>query len=196
MKNNRNPKVDAFIGRAKKWQKELELLRSIVLECGFDEEIKWGHPCYTVDGKNLFVLQGFKEYCAIMFFKGALLKDPKHILIKTGENTQAGRQLRFTDIAQIIKIEKTIKLYIREAAAVEKAGLKVERKRISEYAVPEELKIQFDKNPKLKTSFESLTPGRQRAYLLFFSSAKQSQTRESRIAKFIPKILNGKGMDD
>lgn len=196
MKSRMNPKVDAFIGRAKKWQKELELLRNIVLDCGFDEEIKWGHPCYTVGGKNLFVLQGFKDYCAIMFFKGALLSDSKRILIKTGENTQAGRQLRFTDIAQIIKIEKTIKSYVREAAAVEKAGLKVERKKSSDYAIPEEFKIQLDKNPALKTSFESLTPGRQRAYLLFFSSAKQSQTRETRVAKFIPKILKGKGMDD
>lgn len=196
MKSDTNPKVDAFIGRAKKWQKELELLRSIVLECGFNEEVKWGHPCYTVDGKNLFVLQGFKDYCAIMFFKGALLKDPKHILIKTGENTQASRQLRFTDISQIVKLEKTIKSYTKEAAAVEKAGLKVERKKTSEYAMPEEFKIQIDKNSKLRTAFESLTPGRQRAYLLFFSSAKQSQTREARVAKFIPKILKGKGMDD
>jgi uncharacterized protein YdeI (YjbR/CyaY-like superfamily) len=196
MKSSLNPKVDAFIGKAKKWKKELELLRSIVLDCGFDEEIKWGHPCYTVDGKNLFVLQGFKDYCAIMFFKGALLNDPKRILIKTGENTQAGRQLRFTDIAQIVKIEKTIKLYVREAAAVEKAGLKVERKKTSDYAIPEEFKVHLDKNPALKTAFESLTPGRQRAYLLFFSSAKQSQTREARVAKFVPKILKGKGMDD
>jgi uncharacterized protein YdeI (YjbR/CyaY-like superfamily) len=196
MKSSLNPKVDAFIGKAKKWQKELELLRSIVLDCGLAEDFKWGHPCYTVDGKNIFVIQGFKEYCALMFFKGALLKDPKYVLIKTGENTQAGRQLRFTGIAQIAKLEKTIKSYVKEAAANEKAGLKVETKKISEYAVPEELKIQFDNNSKLKTSFESLTPGRQRAYLIFFSSAKQSQTREARIAKFIPKILKGKGMDD
>ncbi len=196
MKNDSNPKVDAFIGRAKKWQEELGLLRSTVLDCGLAEDFKWGHPCYTIENKNVLVIQGFKEYCALMFFKGALLKDSRQVLIKTGENTQAGRQLRFTDISQIVKLEKTIKSYVKEAAAIEKAGLKVETKKISEYTIPDELKIQFDKNPKLKTSFESLTPGRQRMYLIFFSSAKQSQTREARVAKFIPKILKGKGMDD
>ena len=194
--SNTNPKVDAFIGKAKKWQKELELLRSIVLECGLTEDFKWGHPCYTTQGKNVIVIQGFKEYCALMFFKGALLKDTKHLLIRPGENTQAGRQLRFTGISEIVKLEKTLKAYIREAATTEKAGLKVELKKTSDYTIPDEFKVQLEKNSKLKTSFESLTPGRQRAYLLYFGSAKQSQTREARVTKCIPKILKGKGMDD
>ena len=194
--SNTNPKVDAFIGKAKKWPKELELLRSIVLDCGLTEDFKWGHPCYTTQGKNVIVIQGFKEYCALMFFKGALLKDTKHLLIRPGENTQAGRQLRFTGISEIVKLEKTLKAYIREAATTEKAGLKVELKKTSDYTIPDEFKVQLEKNSKLKTSFESLTPGRQRAYLLYFGSAKQSQTREARVTKCIPKILKGKGMDD
>jgi len=193
---NTNPKVDTFIGKAKKWQKELELLRSIVLECGLTEDFKWGHPCYTTQDKNVVVIQGFKEYCALMFFKGALLKDTKHLLTKPGENTQAGRQFRFTDLNDIIKLGKVIKLYVREAATAEKAGLKVELKKTSDYTIPDEFKIQLKKNSKLKTSFESLTPGRQRAYLLYFGSAKLSQTREARVAKYMPKILKGKGMDD
>ena len=194
--SNTNPKVDAFIGKAKKWPKELELLRSIVLDCGLTEDFKWGHPCYTTQGKNVIVIQGFKESCALMFFKGALLKDTKHLLIRPGENTQAGRQLRFTGISEIVKLEKTLKAYIREAATTEKAGLKVELKKTSDYTIPDEFKVQLEKNSKLKTSFESLTPGRQRAYLLYFGSAKQSQTREARVTKCIPKILKGKGMDD
>lgn len=191
-----NPKVDFYFNKAGKWQAELEKLRSIALDCGLNEELKWGCPCYTFRKDNIVLIHSFKEYCALLFFKGALLKDPKKILVQQTANVQAARQLRFTELKEIVKLEKTIKAYIHEATEVEKAGLKVEFKKTKEFDMPDEFKTKLKGNPALKKAFESLTPGRQRAYLLYFSSAKQAKTRESRIEKFIPAILNGKGLDD
>jgi uncharacterized protein YdeI (YjbR/CyaY-like superfamily) len=191
-----NPKVDDFLSRAKKWQDELTKLRALALSCGLTEELKWGKPCYTFEGSNVVILLGFKEYCAVLFCKGALLQDAKEILVRPTENTQAARQARFTKSADIVKNQATLKTYIREAMEVEKAGLEVPYKDISEHKVPEEFQNRLDKSPKLKTAFKALTPGRQRAYLLHFSSAKQSKTRESRIEKCEPQILAGKGLDD
>lgn len=191
-----NSKVDAFINRADRWQGEFEKLREIILDCGLTEELKWGQPCYTFEKKNVVLMHGFKEYCALLFHKGALLKDPKHILIQQTENVQAARQIRFTNINEIKKLERTIKEYVREAVDVEKAGLKVNLKKTSEFKVPEEFQKQLDKNSKLKKAFHGLTPGRQRAYLLHFSQPKQSKTREARVEKSISQILNGKGLDD
>ena len=191
-----NPKVDAYIGKLKQWREETEKLRAIVLECPVTEELKWGVPCYTVDDKNVVLIHGFKEYCAILFVKGALLKDPKGILIQQTENVQSARQVRFTSLQEIVKLQSVLKTYIRAAIEVEKAGLKVARKSTEEFEVAEEFQNKLNKTPALKKAFEALTPGRQRAYLLHFSSAKQSKTRESRIEKCMPMILEGKGLND
>ena len=189
-------KVDAFLSRAKAWQEEFTQLRAIILDCGLDEDFKWGQPCYTLDGGNVVLIHGFKEYCALLFFKGALLKDPKNILIQQTENVQAARQVRFASAEQIAKLDKVLKTYIRNAIELEKSGAKVEFKKTTEFSWPEEFERKVDDTPALRTAFEALTPGRQRAYLLHFSSAKQAKTRESRIEKCVPQILNGKGLDD
>ena len=195
-KGIRNPKIDPFFNKAKRWKEEFEKLRHIVLDCELAEDFKWMHPCYTYQGKNIVLMHGFKEYCALLFHKGALLKDPHGILIQQTENVQSQRQIRFTDAEQIEEMQLMIKTYIDEAIEVEKSGLQVEFKKHTEFAVPEELHNKFAEIPELKDAFEALTPGRQRAYLLYFSQAKQSKTRESRIEKYLPQILDGKGMDD
>jgi len=191
-----NPKVDEIIGKAEKWQEEFSKLRTIILDCQLTEEVKWGQPCYTFQNSNVVLIHGFKEYCAILFIKGALLQDARGILIRQTENVQAGRQVRFTNVKEIMELEPVLKAYIYEAIEVEKAGLKVDFKRNSELIFPEEFKIKMDEIPALKIAFEALTPGRQRAYNFYFSSPKQSKTRESRVEKFIPQILDGKGLDD
>lgn len=191
-----NPKVDAFMEKAKQWQAEYKKLRQIVLDCDLTEEFKWMHPCYTFEGNNIVLIHGFKDYCAILFVKGALLKDPAGILITQTENVQAARQVRFTDLDQIVELEPVLKAYIHEAVEAEKAGLKVEYKPTTEFAMPEEFKQKLAADPALKTAFEGLTPGRQRAYLLHFSAPKQSATRQSRIEKCVPQILVGKGLND
>ena len=191
-----NPKVDFFFFKAKKWQEELEQLRTIALGCGLTEELKWGVPCYTFQKNNILLIHAFKDYCAFLFFKGVLLKDPKGILIQQTENVQSGRQIRFTSVKEIVKMKATLKAYIFEAVEVEKAGLKVSMKKTADYKVPEEFQKKLDKSPALKTAFKALTPGRQRGYLFYFSAAKQSKTREARIEKCIPQILEGKGLDD
>ena len=190
-----NPKVDGFLRKAKQWREELQKLRTIVLDCRLTEEVKWRHPCYTFQKSNIVLIHGFKEYCALLFFKGALLKDAKGILIQQTKNVQAGRQIRFTNVQQIVKMEPILKAYIREAVEVDKAGLKVNFKRNPE-PIPEEFQNKLDEIPVLKTAFAALTPGRQRAYILYFSAAKQSKTRESRVEKWMQKILDGKGLDD
>ena len=190
-----NPKVDFYFSKAR-WQKELEQLRMIVLDCGLTEELKWGVPCYSFGKKNIVLIHVFKEYCALLFFKGALLKDAKGILIQQTENVQAARQIRFTNVRELVKMERILKAYIYEAIEVEKAGLKVELKKMGEYTVPEEFQNKLNKMTALKTAFNALTPGRQRAYMLHFSAPKQSKTRESRVEKSMPKILNGKGLND
>lgn len=195
-KNKMNPKTDFYFAKGKNWQESLEHLRDIILECGLTEELKWGVPCYTLDKTNIVLIHKFKEYCAILFFKGALLKDPKGILIQQTENVQAARQIRFTNVKEIIKMKSTIKAYIKEAIQVEKSGLKVEFKKTKEYSVPEELKDKFEESPAFKKAFYALTPGRQRGYLLYFSSAKQAKTREARIEKYRKPIMNGKGLED
>lgn len=191
-----NPKVDWYFTKNKKWQEEIVTLRSFVLDCGLEEELKWGCPCYTSEKNNVVLIHVFKEYCALLFFKGALLKDNKNILIQQTANVQAARQMRFTSAKEITKLEKTIKAYVKEAIRVEKSGLKVELKKTSEFTMPDEFKLQLEKNAALKKAFYALTPGRQRGYLLYFSSAKQEKTREARIEKYTPQILNGKGLDD
>jgi len=191
-----NPNVDFYFTKAKKWQQEYEVLRGLVLACGLTEELKWGVPCYTYQNANVVLIHGFKDYCALLFHKGALLKDPKGLLIQQTENVQAARQLRFTSVQEINKLKSSIKVYIKEAIGINKAGLKVPLKKTSEFKTPDEFQQQLDQHPGLKTAFKSLTPGRQRAYLLYFSSAKQSATRQSRIQKYIPQILKGKGIDD
>ncbi|WP_410007098.1 YdeI/OmpD-associated family protein [Aequorivita nionensis] len=192
-----NPKVvDRFLDRAQKWKEEMKLLRKICLDCGLTEDFKWMHPCYTLKGKNVVLIHEFKEYCALLFHKGALLKDTENILVQQTENVQAARQIRFTNIDEIIALESTIKAYIFEAIEVEKAGLEVKMKKVSEFNMPEELQQKFKEDPALKTAFKALTPGRQRGYLLYFSQAKQSKTRVSRIEKYIPKIFDGKGVND
>jgi uncharacterized protein YdeI (YjbR/CyaY-like superfamily) len=191
-----NPKVDAFLSRQKQWKKEFELLREIALDSELTEDFKWGQPCYTLNGKNVLIIHGFKEYCAMLFVKGALLKDPKSILVQQTENVQSARQARFTNLREITRHRAALKACIREAIEVEKKGLKVELKKTSEYKLPEEFEAKLRSNPKLKTAFHALTPGRQRAYILYFSAAKQSKTREARIEKFTPQILAGKGLDD
>jgi uncharacterized protein YdeI (YjbR/CyaY-like superfamily) len=191
-----NPKVDFYFDKAKAWQKELEKLRTIVLDCGLNEELKWGCPCYSFEGTNTVLIHAFKEYCALLFFKGALLNDPDGILIQQTENVQAARQIRFTSLGEITKKAKAVKAYIYEAIEVEKAGLKVKLKKTTEFAMPEEFKKKLDKSATLKKAFYALTPGRQRGYLLHFAAPKQSKTRESRIEKSIPDILKGKGLND
>jgi len=194
--NRINPKVDVFLRETSKWQEEFKKLRGIVLGCQLTEELKWGKPCYTFDNSNIVLIHGFNEYCALLFFKGALLKDAKGILIQQTENVQAARQIRFTNVREIVKLQSNLKAYIQEAIELEKAGLKVNYKKHTEMVFPEEFHTKLSKNPALKTAFEALTPGRQRAYNLFFSAAKQSKTRESRIEKCMPQILKGKGLDD
>lgn len=191
-----NSKVDWFFDKATQWQKEYEQLRKIVLDCGgLIEELKWGCPCYTLDKRNIVLIHGFKEYCALLFFKGALLKDASNILIRQTENVQASRQIRFTNVNEIVKRRTILKAYIKEAIEVEKAGLKVNLKKTADYKVPEEFQNKLKQMPALKKAFTTLTPGRQRAYLFFFSQSKQSKTRESRIEKCMQQILNGKGLN-
>jgi uncharacterized protein YdeI (YjbR/CyaY-like superfamily) len=197
MTNSRmNPKVDEFLSKTKQWQEEFEKLRMIILDCALTEEVKWGVPCYTFQNKNIVLIHGFKEYCALLFFKGALLPDANGILVQQTENVQSGRQIRFTDVREIVEMETLLKTYINEAIEVEKAGLEVNFKKNTEFIIPEELQNKFDEIPALKTAFESLTPGRQRAYILHFSQPKQSKTRASRVEKWLQQILNGKGLND
>jgi uncharacterized protein YdeI (YjbR/CyaY-like superfamily) len=191
-----NPKVDVFLSKAQKWQEEMEKLRMICLDCGLTEELKWGKPCYTFENSNIVIVQGFKEYCALLFVKGALLKDANGILITQTVNTQAARQIRFTNVREIVEMEPILKAYVYEAIEVEKAGLKVDFKKTTEFIIPEEFQKKLDENPALKAAFEALTPGRQRAYILYFSAPKQSKTRESRVEKYTQQILNGKGLSD
>ncbi|WP_174236939.1 YdeI family protein [Mucilaginibacter sp. L196] len=191
-----NPKVDFYFNKATKWQEEYERLRMIILDCQLTEELKWGCPCYTFQEKNIVLIHGFKEYCALLFFKGVLLNDANGILIQQTENVQAARQIRFTDLREIVELESILKAYIYEAIEVEKVGLNVELKKVTEFTVSAEFQNKLNHIPALKTAFEALTPGRQRAYLLHFSAPKQSKTRESRVEKYIPQILNGKGLDD
>ncbi|MDX1365022.1 MAG: YdeI family protein [Arenibacter latericius] len=191
-----NPKVDWFFDKETKWKKEYQELRRIVLDCALEEELKWGVPCYTFRKSNILLLHGFKRYCALLFHKGVLLKDPDNMLIQQTENVQSARQLRFTNWQEIIDLKPTIKAYIFEAIEVEKLGLEVKMKKTSEFKIPDEFKKVLNDNPNLKAAFSALTPGRQRGYLLHFSQAKQSKTRASRIEKLIPKILSGKGLND
>ncbi|WP_090990624.1 YdeI family protein [Bacillus sp. OV322] len=189
-----NPQVDEFFSKAKKWKAEYEAMRKIVLDCGLSEDYKWKHPCYTYGGKNIVLIHGFKEYCALLFHKGSLLQDAHGILVQQTENVQAARQIRFRDVQEIVEMETILKHYIRDAIEVEKAGLEVDKKNIE--IIPDELKNAFSEIPALKTAFEQLTPGRQRAYILYFSNPKQTKTRKSRIEKNIQQILNGKGLND
>ncbi|GAA3945386.1 YdeI/OmpD-associated family protein [Chitinophaga oryziterrae] len=191
-----NPKVDFYFSKNEKWQKELEQLRKIVLDCGLTEELKWGVPCYTFQNSNIVLIHVFKEYCALLFFKGALLNDANGILIQQTKNTQAARQIRFTNAREIVEMKAILKAYIYEAIEVEKVGLKVNLKTTAELTIPEEFQNKLDKTPALKTAFDALTPGRQRGYILYFSAPKQSKTRESRVEKYTKQILNGKGLDD
>jgi len=195
-KGVRNSKIDPFFNKEKKWKEEFGKLRNIVLDCELTEEFKWMHPCYTYQNKNIVLIHGFKEYCALLFHKGALLKDPHGILIQQTENVQAARQIRFTNAQQIDEMQLILKTYIDEAIEVEKAGLQVDFKKTTDYNIPDELQNKFIEMPDLKTAFEALTPGRQRGYLYYFSQPKQSKTRESRIEKYLPQILDGKGLDD
>lgn len=194
--NSMNLKVDEFLSKAKKWKEEYEKLREIVLDCDLTEEFKWMHPCYTFQKKNIVLIHGFKDYCALLFPKGALLKDADGILVQQTENVQGARQIRFTNVKEIVELEPALKAYIYEAIEVEKAGLEVKLKETKEFTIPEEFQTQLDEMPALKTAFEALTPGRQRAYLLYFSSPKQSKTRVSRVEKYKQHILDGKGLND
>ncbi len=191
-----NPKVDWFFTKPTKWQEEYGKLRMIALECGLTEELKWGNPCYTLGDKNVVLIHGFKEYCAYLFFKGSLMKDEHGILIQQTPNVQVPRQIRFTNTKEITKLAKTLKAYIKEAIDLEKSGVKATLKKASEYKIPEEFQNKLDENAALKKAFYALTPGRQRGYLFYFSQAKQSKTREERVAKYTQHILNGKGIDD
>ena len=191
-----NPEVNWFFTKPTKWQEEYAELRMLVLECGLEEELKWGCPCYTLQKNNIVLIHGFKNYCALLFMQGALLKDPKKILVQQTENVQSARQIRFTDIHEILKNRSTIKTYIKEAISIHKAGLKVELKKTTEYKIPPEFQAVLDDMPDLKIAFEALSPGRQRGYLLYFSAPKQSKTRETRIEKYLQQILDGKGLDD
>ena len=195
-KSVKNPKVEFFFNESGKWQEEYAKLRDIVLSCGLDEELKWGCPCYTQESRNIVLIHGFKEYCALLFFKGALLKDPEHILIQQTKNVQSARQVRFTNSKEIAKLKTVLKSYINAAIEVEKSGKKVALKKTTDYTVPEEFQQKLDEMPALKTAFKALTPGRQRAYLFYFSQPKQSATRTSRVEKYLKQILNGKGLDD
>lgn len=191
-----NPNVDFFFIKDTKWKEAFEKLRQVALDCGLTEELKWGQPCYTFQQRNIVIIHGFKAYCALLFFKGALLHDPEKILIQQTENVQAARQIRFTSVTEIIQLQSTLKAYIYEAIEVEKAGLEVPLKKTSEFQIPQEFSKKLNESTALKAAFEALTPGRQRAYLLHFASAKQAKTREARIEKSLPKILDGKGLDD
>ncbi len=194
--NNMNPKVDFYFSKAKKWQEEFKKLRTIILGCGLTEELKWGVPCYTFEKKNIVLIHGFKEYCALLFFKGALLNDAQGILVQQTKNVQAARQLRFTNVREIVKLKPSLKAYIHQAIEVEKAGLKVKLKKTREFKIPKEFQHKLNEIPGLKTAFAALTPGRQRAYLLHFSAPKQAKTRESRVEKCMRPILKGKGLND
>ena len=189
-------KIEAFFNKDSKWKKEYQQLRNIILKCGLEEDFKWMHPCYTYHNNNIVLIHGFKDYCALLFHKGALLKDTDHILIQQTENVQAARQIRFTDLKEILDLEPTIKAYIFEAIEVEKAGLKIDFKKTSEFDMPEEFQKELAKSAELKAAFEALTPGRQRGYLLYFSQAKQAKTRKDRVLKYIDKIMMGKGLND
>lgn len=191
-----NPKVDAFISNSKNWNAELDMLRKIILDCNLFEDVKWGVPCYTFQNSNIVMIQGFKAYCGLMFFKGSLLSDSNNLLVKPGENTQSGRLIRFTDIKEIIKLEPVLKAYIFESIELEKQGIKLNFEKDNTHLITEEFQQKLNNNPELKIAFEKLTPGRQRAYNLFFSAAKQSKTREVRIEKYTQQILNGKGLND
>lgn len=191
-----NPRVDFYFSKARKWREELERLRMIVLDCGLTEELKWGAPCYTLQKKNIVLLHVFKEYCALLFFKGALLADPNGLLVRQTENTQATRQIRFTGVREITRMESLLKACIHEAIEVEKAGWKVEFKKTPEFKIPEELQRKMNESTAFKTAFDALTPGRQRAYLLYFSAPKQARTREARVEKYSRQILAGKGRND
>lgn len=191
-----NPKVDWFFDKDTKWKKEYQELRTIILACGLMEELKWGCPCYTHEKTNIVLIHGFKDYCALLFFKGALLNDPNGILIQQTKNVQSARQVRFTNAKEIAKLAKSLKTYVYEAIEVERAGLKVKLKKTSDYKIPEEFQNKLNKMPSLKKAFDKLTPGRQRAYLFYFSQAKQSKTREARVEKYIKHILSGRGIDD
>lgn len=193
--NKPNPKVDFFF-KTDQWQEEFKQLRTIILDCGLTEELKWGVPCYTFQNSNVVLIHGFKDYCAILFIKGALLKDDKHILIQQTANVQSARQVRFTNIKEIVKLKTTLKTYIKEAIQAEQAGLKVNFKKTTEFNMPIEFQKRLDADPALRTAFEGLTPGRQRAYLLYFSAPKQSKTRESRIEKSTERIIDGLGLND
>jgi uncharacterized protein YdeI (YjbR/CyaY-like superfamily) len=191
-----NPKVDWFFDKATKWQEEYEKLRMIALDCGLAEELKWGCPCYQFEKSNIVLIHGFKEYCAYLFFKGALLNNPDGILIQQTKNVQSARQIRFTSVREIVKMKAILKAYIYEAIEVEKAGLKVKYKRTADFKLPEEFQKKLAKMPSLKKAFEALTPGRQRAYLFYFSQGKQPKTREARVEKYVKQILAGKGLED
>ena len=194
--NKMNPKVDEFLREAKKWREEFEKLRKVCLDCGLTEKLKWGKPCYTYRESNIVLIHGFKEYCALLFMKGALLKDPMDILVQQTENVQAARQIRFTNVREIAEMEPILKTYIKEAIEADKAGLEVSYKKTSEFAIPEEFQNRLDNSAGLKKAFDALTPGRQRGYILYFSAAKQATTREARVEKCVQQILNGKGLND
>lgn len=194
--NQRNPKVDAILRNTSNWREEFEALRAIALDCGLTEELKWYQPCYTLENKNIVLIHGFKEYCALLFFKGVLLKDPKRILIQQTENVQAGRQIRFTNLREIVKMKPVLKAYIHEAVEVEKAGKRVKLKKTDDFKIPDEFQRKLKELPALKSAFEALTPGRQRGYIFHFSQPKQSKTREARVERCMPQIFNGKGLDD
>jgi uncharacterized protein YdeI (YjbR/CyaY-like superfamily) len=194
--NRANPKVDFYFAKADKWPREFKRLRKIILGCGLAEELRWGCPCYTSGGSNIVLIHGFKDYCALLLFKGALLKDPAGVLVQQTKNVQSGRQIRFTSDRQIAEMEATIKSYVAEAVEVDKAGLKVPRKEPADFDVPEEFQAALDRSPKLRVAFEALTPGRRRGYLLHFGGAKQSKTRAARVDKYVGQILQGKGLDD
>lgn len=191
-----NPKVDWYFNKAKKWQQEIKLLRSIIIDCQLSEELKWGVPTYTYKKSNIVLIHTFKEYCAILFPKGVLLKDKKRVLIQQTENVQSARQIRFTSMQEIVKLNDVIKYYTFEACEVENLGLKVELKKTKDYKMPEEFQKKLDEIPSLKTAFEALTPGRQRAYIFYFTQPKQSKTRTARIEKYLQQIFKGHGLND
>ena len=194
--NNMNPKVDFFFDKDSKWQKEYSKLRTIILDCGLVEELKWGCPCYTFENRNIILIHGFKEYCAVLFFKGALLNDPEGILIQQTKNVQSARQARFTNVKEVTKLERVLKTYIYEAIEVERAGLNVKLKKTKDFKIPEEFQTKLNKMPSLKKAFDKLTPGRQRSYIFHFSQPKQSKTRTARVEKYVKHILGGKGLED
>jgi uncharacterized protein YdeI (YjbR/CyaY-like superfamily) len=191
-----NKKVDAFLRGAKKWRHEFTKLRAIILGCGLTEELKWGQPCYAIDGGNVILMHGFKEYCAVLFFKGALLKDPRGVLVQQTKNVQAGRQIRFTSGQEVARAERTLKAYIREAIELERSGATIAFKKTRAFEMPVELEGRLESNVALSEAFAALTPGRQRGYLLYFTQAKQAKTREARVVKCVPRILEGLGLDD